>query len=106
MTFRRLTSQELVDKSTELLHRTEKNRKNMIESERSVIEVFCDRARTELRIGNRDRARDALCEAKKAVGEARLRLSELLKNPGLQRELTEQLEDLQTKLSTLEEQSA
>ncbi len=101
MAFRRLTQQELADKSSELSDRTEKNRKNMIRSELTVIDVFCDRAETESRLGNRDRANDALSEARKALDEARHRIRELPSEPEYQKELREELQELEKRMERI-----
>ncbi len=98
MAFRRLTSQELAQKSTELSDRTEKNRSNMIRTELTVIDLFCDRAETELRVGNRDRANNALGEAKKAFDEARRRVDELPSELHCQEELRDELQALQERI--------
>lgn len=101
MAYRRPTSQELAQKSAELSDRTEKNRKNMIESELSVVDVFCDRAETELRIGNCDRANDVLNEAKKALDEARRRIDELPSEPHYRKELRDELDGLQDRMECI-----
>ncbi len=102
MALRRRTQQELAEKYSELSNRTQKNRESIIESELSVIEVFCDRTETELRIGNRNRANEALKEAKKAVAETQKRLSELPRENQFRSEIKQQLEELLTRVHALE----